>query len=181
MERAERLRGWAEKRETEAEAAGRRARELSDMIPFGQPILVGHHSEGRHRRDLGRIQSGFTRSYESARMAERHRGRADEIERQAERSVYSDDEDAIEKLEARIAGLEAERDAIKAYNGSCRRGHPDPSLLTDRQREALPNVLRFTPGGPPKDGSMPSYALTNLTGNIARNRKRLAELRGRQT
>lgn len=179
MDRAERLRGWAVKRETQAEAAGRRAREISDMIPFGQPILVGHHSEGRHRRDLDRIQSGFQRSYESARMAERHRGRADEIERQAERSVYSDDADAVEKLEARIAERETERAAIKAYNSSCRKGHPDPSLLTDRQREALPNVLRFTPGGPPKDGSMPGYALTNLSGTIARDRKRLAELKAR--
>ncbi|MFH8253090.1 DUF3560 domain-containing protein [Microbacterium sp. B2969] len=32
------------------------ARRIADGIPFGQPILVGHHSEARHRRDLARAQ-----------------------------------------------------------------------------------------------------------------------------
>jgi hypothetical protein len=31
-------------------AAHQKARELGDQIPFGQPILVGHHSENRMRR-----------------------------------------------------------------------------------------------------------------------------------
>jgi hypothetical protein len=35
------------------------------MIPFGQPILVGHHSEGRARRDQGRIESGMRAGVES--------------------------------------------------------------------------------------------------------------------
>lgn len=38
------------------DAAWERGRQIADMIPMGQPILVGHHSEGRHRRDLARIR-----------------------------------------------------------------------------------------------------------------------------
>lgn len=49
--KADRLREWAEKREAKAAAAFDSAATLSDAIPFGQPILVGHHSEKRARRD----------------------------------------------------------------------------------------------------------------------------------
>jgi hypothetical protein len=41
----ERLRGWAARREANAEAAGDATHEMSSVIPLGQRILVGHHSE----------------------------------------------------------------------------------------------------------------------------------------
>jgi hypothetical protein len=37
------------------------ARERLEMIPLGQPILVGHHWEKRHRRDLKRIDEHFAK------------------------------------------------------------------------------------------------------------------------
>ena len=37
-------------------------RERLEMIPLGQPILVGHHSEKRHRRDLKRIDEHFAKA-----------------------------------------------------------------------------------------------------------------------
>jgi len=54
-ERAAALDAKAERYEASAEAAQAAADRISDAIPFGQPILVGHHSEGRHRRDLDRM------------------------------------------------------------------------------------------------------------------------------
>jgi hypothetical protein len=174
--RVERLRGWAAGREARASAALNQAHQIGDMIPMGQPILVGHHSEGRHRRDLGRIDSAMRQAVDSSKMAERHSERADNIEDQMARSIYSDDPDAIPALEARIAGLEAERDRIKAYNASCRRGAPDPSLLDDNQRASLASAQRWMPT---KNGVMPSYALANLNGNLKRNRDRLASLKAR--
>ncbi len=35
---------------------------LAAMIPPGQPILVGHHSERRARRDAQRIENGMKRA-----------------------------------------------------------------------------------------------------------------------
>ncbi|WP_257829889.1 DUF3560 domain-containing protein [Burkholderia glumae] len=32
---------------------------MAEHIPLGQPILVGHHSEGRHRRDLARMDASI--------------------------------------------------------------------------------------------------------------------------
>lgn len=176
--RAERLRGWAEKREAKAEAAEAKTRQISDMIPLGQPILVGHHSEGRHRRDLERINNGWRASIENGRKAEDMRSRADNIEAAAERAIYSDDPDAIERLTERLTELEAERDRIKAYNATCRKGAPDPDVLDDAQRRELATITRVTAYNLGKKGEFPAYVLSNLGGNITRQRKRLAQLKG---
>jgi hypothetical protein len=174
--RAERLCEWAAKRAAKSEAAFDRAHDVAGQIPLGQPVLVGHHSERRHRRDLARIDAAMEAGVEHGRMADRMSQRAGNIEAALEASIYDDDPDAIERLRGRIAALEAERDRIKAYNASCRRGQPDPSLLDERQRETLESVRRVAPYQIGKGGSFPSYALSNLSGNLARNRQRLARL-----
>jgi hypothetical protein len=131
--KAERLRDWADKREAKSETALGRARQVMDAIPFGQPIPVGHHSEGRARADVRRIDNGFRRGFEHADKARDFRSRADGIEAQAERAIYSDDVDAIERLQERIAELEAERERIKRYNGTARKGF---ARSLDTRREA---------------------------------------------
>lgn len=174
--KAERLRDWAEKREAKSTAAYERATGIADGIPFGQPILVGHHSQRRAERDRDRIGAAMDASVEHSRMAASMTARANGIESQLERSIYSDDDDAIEKLRERIAGLEAERDRIKAYNASCRKGARDTSLLDKAQQAELVSIVRHTPYNVGPKGQMPAYVLSNLGGNITRNRKRLASL-----
>jgi hypothetical protein len=176
--RAARLREWAAGRAAKSEAAFDRAHEIGDQIPLGQPVLVGHHSERRHRRDLARIDGAMAAGVEHGRTADRMGQRAANIEAALEASIYDDDPDAVERLRERIAALEAERDRIKAYNASYRRGQPDPSLLDKRQRETLESVRRVAPYQLGKSGAFPAYALSNLSGNLARNRQRLARLLG---
>ena len=36
---------------------------MASAIPFGQPILVGHHSEGRDRRYRDRIHNTFGKAF----------------------------------------------------------------------------------------------------------------------
>lgn len=55
--RTARLEGRAATLKASGEAGWKAAREYADLIPFGQPILVGHHSEGRHRRLLAKIDN----------------------------------------------------------------------------------------------------------------------------
>lgn len=178
--RAERLRDWAEKREARAATDEQTARSIGEHIPFGQPILVGHHSESRHRRDLDRIDGAMRRSVESADKAASMKSRADGIEAQLAASIYSDDHDAIERLEERITGLEAERDRIKAFNATCRKGAPDLSILTERERADLASTARHSSYMLGKGGQFPAYVLSNLNGNLNRNRKRLASLKAKQ-
>lgn len=178
--RAERLREWAGKREGKAQKAFDRAHDIADQIPLGQPILVGHHSERHARRDRDKIDNSMRAGVEHGRKAEQMNERADNIEAALDRSIYSDDPDAIEQLKARIAELEAERIRIKAFNASCRKGSPDLSLLDDRQKRDYLTTLKVSPGFLGKNGQFPAYVLANLSGNITRNRKRVEEVRERQ-
>ena len=58
-ERKERLATRADRLQAEANGRFSRAHSIADGIPFGQPILVGHHSEKRHRADLARIDNNM--------------------------------------------------------------------------------------------------------------------------
>lgn len=60
--RAERFEGYSDKRGTEAERAYAGVESIASGIPLGQPILVGHHSEKRARRDAERIENGMRKA-----------------------------------------------------------------------------------------------------------------------
>jgi hypothetical protein len=179
--KAARLREWAAKREAKSGAAFDRADRLARAIPMGQPILVGHHSERRHRRDLARIDNGMRAGVENQQKAQEFASRADEIERQAGHAIYRDDADAVERLRERIAELEAERGRMKAINREIDKGDGWEARivppLTDAERKELIRVAAYQPhlckNGRPR---FPSYALQNLGGNISRQRKRLERL-----
>ena len=114
--RAEQREEWAAKRRSKQAADFDSAQQLADQIPLGQPILVGHHSEKRARRDAERIQNGMTRGVEHGKMADHHASAAETIRAQLDRSIYRDDIDAVDRLEEKIADLEARRDRMKAVN-----------------------------------------------------------------
>jgi hypothetical protein len=79
-----------------------RADAISSAIPFGQPILVGHHSEAHHRSDLAKIDSNLRKSGEEAQVAKTYEERAQRYEQLAQ------GESPI-TLYNRIKGLEAEQ------------------------------------------------------------------------
>ena len=90
------------------------------------------------------------------------RSRADGIEGQLATSIYDDDPDAVEQLRSRIARLEAERDAAKAVNAAYRKEHKAELAAMDsayQRNQAMP---------------YPSYHFQNLSGNLSRQRDRLA-------
>ncbi|MDD2892580.1 MAG: DUF3560 domain-containing protein [Halothiobacillaceae bacterium] len=60
--RAERFEEYSEKRADDAERARVGVAAIAENIPFGQPILVGHHSERRARKDAQRIGDGMRRA-----------------------------------------------------------------------------------------------------------------------
>ena len=145
LAKAERLRGWADKREQKAAIYRAAADQYIERVPFGQPILVGHHSEGRARRDKARFSANMQRSFDHRAKAYEMRSRADNIEAAADHAIYSDDPDAVERLERKLADLEAERGFIRAYNASCRNGEPNTNLLSSQQRRTLQDRQRLMP------------------------------------
>jgi hypothetical protein len=162
---------WADKRTTTATATLARDREGmgSDWAFITQPGRIPERTRMNARAD---------RSYASLQKADQMRARAAGIEKAAGRAIYSDDANAIGALRTRIAGLEAERGRIVAYNKAVRKaGKVTPealALLDDKQREDLKVLARV--GQLRADGAFPAYATSNLSGNISRNRDRLAEL-----
>lgn len=171
--KADRLREWADKRDTKAETAHDTAKRTADMIPFGQPIMVGHHSESGDRNRRARMNSNFDKAFEHSNKADEFRRRADGIERAADNAIYSDDTDAIERLEARIADREAERDRIKAFNATARKGAPDTSILTETEQASILSIAKVASYQLSKGGGFPGYTLSNLGATIRKDKKRL--------
>ena len=207
--RAERLRDWGEKQEKRAEEGEKTFDDIHEHIPLGQPILNGHHSEKRHRRDLSRADNALQRSAEASKKAKKHNSRADTIEAQLNKSIYDDDPDAIEALVARIEDLESRRERIKKINAWFRRKAKASGLSvrdweysrntneekarkagdifteafhTNCELEISDEEKKEILSGYKWNGVLgfPSYALQNLGGNIRRNQKRLEKLRSKQ-
>lgn len=107
-DRAERFGGYQERRAQDAESARNAVSAIADNIPMGQPILVGHHSEARARRDANKIERGMQKAVKMWRTSKYWASRARGVVSSA---AYKDRPDVrarrIKKLEA------AERKANK--------------------------------------------------------------------
>ena len=141
----------------------------------GQPILIGHHSEKRHRRDVDRLDRHMRQGIESADKADHYRHRAASV---GKGGISSDDPDAPDKIRARIADLEKRQASMKGVNKALRTKDPDTALrelgLSDAQIERIkvPDFLGRI--------GFPQYALTNSNGNIRRLKQRLEVLERQQ-
>ena len=167
-ERAARLTAEAESRETAA-------RERASHIPFGQPILVGHHSEKVHRRDIERIHQGFGKAHELAKEAKALEARADRSERFG--AISSDDPDAVAKLKEKLAGLERDRERMTVANRAVRSANPDEALRAIGFSESL--IEKALTPDPMGNIGFPSYALKNAAAEAARLRERIRQLEAR--
>jgi hypothetical protein len=114
-----------------SEAASRAEHRIIDSYPLGQPILVGHHSERRHRRDLERADAYRRRAWDEQDKASYHADRADAAGR------YQAGRESVPVTLRRIAGLEAEaRQVQRRLDGTDKfmsYGHP----ATGEWREQL--------------------------------------------
>jgi hypothetical protein len=129
-ERAERRADYHEEHAGKAAAASDAAWQaehgILDMIPMGQPILVGHHSERRHRRDLDRAESLRRRGMAESERSEYHADRAEAAEQ------YQARRENIPTTLRRIAGLEAEE---RSWQRALK-GEPDSRTLRNRETDA---------------------------------------------
>jgi vacuolar-type H+-ATPase subunit I/STV1 len=171
--RADRLRQRAERIGRLAEAGHERARAMASIIPFGQPVLVGHHSEGRDRRYRARIDSTFRKSFELAKEATDLERRADAAE--ANTAVSSDDPDAVAKLREKLAEEERQLVVLKDVNKLLRAG---------KVRQAV-EALDFWPGDFAaklhrveiwKSVGHKTIPTTNASANIRRIKQRIEHL-----
>jgi len=182
--KAEKRMQWAESRKRKAEQDFNKAdlREEKSGIPLGQPILVGHHSEGAHRRVLERADSAMRRGFENEAMAKDHISKAAGIQDMLAGSIFSDDENAVEALEARIAENEAARERNNQINSIIRKA-PRTQKTPEKIAALIELGLKletaeklFEKGFCSRIG-IPSYVNQNLGGRIKADRDRLARVK----
>ena len=114
-------------------------------------------------------------------MAGHHRSKANGLQSQLDRSIFSDDADAIEQIKARIAKRETERAQNNAINKIIRqkpKNEKTPEKIAALARLGISEVVAeklFEPDFCGRYG-IPDYVNKNLSGNINRDKKRLIEL-----
>jgi hypothetical protein len=169
-DRKERLEGAAERARTEAESAFASSDRIADFIPLGQPILRGHHSEGRHRRDIERMRSTTTKAVQRLRDAAEYERRAAAI---GKGGISSDDPEAIAKLTAQVETLEGLQERMKAANKLVKKSDRAGLLEMGFAPERVELLFQ-----PDFTGSLgfPAYAVTNNGANIRRIKERIAQL-----
>lgn len=173
--RIARMKERAARLEREAEASHAHARRIADVIPMGQPILVGHHSERRHRRDIARIDDRHRKGLALHREAESLERRARYAE--SNRAISSDDPDAVEKLRAKLQKIDGDRARMVEANKAVRGPDPRAALARLGFGEAdIANAL--TPDFMGRLG-FPAFALQNAAGEAGRLRKRIEQLEKR--
>lgn len=156
-------------------------RAIGDMIPMGQPILVGHHSERRHRADLKRRDNHISAMSEHLKKAEYYERKAESVRNN--KAIYLDDPEAAPRLEDKIAGLEAHRIAYKAFNKTWKSKGLKVALeqYPGNQEAMAALITRYnstfnhaTQQHEFKDrGKLPSYMLSSVSAAVVRYRKQL--------
>jgi len=180
--RRERLQRASERARREEESAHGAAARIWGAIPMGQPILVGHHSERRHRRDLAKADRAMRKSIEANDRSKELASRAAAV---GSGGVSSDDPEAVQKLRAQLVKHEREQEQMKRANEAIRKhakagaiaqvtaltelGFSEPTARKLLQKDFVGRV------------GFPGWALTNNNKNIHRIKKRIAELTARDT
>lgn len=112
--RLERLQKRADRHLTDFHTLHERAHEMADSIPFGQPIMVGHHSEGRDRRFRERIHNTFGRAFDHYHKAQATQERIEAAV--SNRAISSDDPLAVIKLREAVAERQQQQAHMTAVN-----------------------------------------------------------------
>jgi len=122
---------WAKKRAEKLQTASnnadkksteywKKSNKDSDFLSLGEPIKVGHHSEGRHRRIIEQANSNMSKSVEYSDKAESYESRVMYWEHKASTMNLSMPE-CIDFYEFQLEKAKLKHEGLK--NGTIERGH----------------------------------------------------------
>lgn len=169
--KAERFRELAEKHKEQSTERYTQYRRNLELVPLGQPILIGHHSEAGHRAHLKRIDNHMRKSIEHDEKAKYYERRAEAVD--SNQAIFSDDPNATEKLTEKTQQLEERQKLMREANKLVRKKDTEGLLnmgFTEAQIQRL-----CTPDFCGRVG-FADYRLTNNNANIRRLKQRLTQL-----
>lgn len=121
--RAERFENYSDSRAKDANAAHQAVEAITKHIPLGQPILIGHHSEKRARKDAEKIQNSMSRAVKMWETSEYWKDRA------AGALAAAKYKERPEVRARRIKGLESD---IRVYRGKFTPDPKQPAIMQHR-------------------------------------------------
>jgi hypothetical protein len=174
--RIDRLSDLANKNRKLSNQKASTAHKMLDVIPMGQPILVGHHSEQRDRNYRNRIDNTFRKACELDKKADYYEQKAEAAINN--NNISSDDPEAITKLKAELEQAEGLQSKMRAFNKCLRSKDNDGMLALGFSQSQIAKLSE-----PDFCGRLgfPDYALTNNNSKIRRIKSRieyLEKLRG---
>lgn len=155
-EKRERYAELATKKRTEADRLYEAGTTALRAIPFGQPILVGHHSERADRAYRGRAVGKIDKSFEVSKTADYYEHKA---ENYGKNGISSDDPEAVVKLKEKLVKLQEAQKTMKRLNSEARKAGKWLTRLEE----------------------CPTFMLTNNNANIRRIKQRIAQLEKKAT
>ncbi|MEE8058008.1 MAG: DUF3560 domain-containing protein [Pseudomonadales bacterium] len=168
--RKDRLEQHADNARQESQAVYKRAKDMASVIPFGQPILVGHHSEHRDRRYRDRIHNTFGKAFSLDDKARHYDRKATHV---GAGGIASNDPEAITKLNKKLTSLIEAQETMKAANRALKKGN-DPALVELGFDDAMIGQIKKPDFG--GRTGFASYQLQNNNAEIRRTQQRIKEL-----
>ncbi len=174
-DRKERYEERARNARQESTELWERGGKMAEAIPFGQPILVGHHSEKRDRNYRAKIDRTFDKACAATDKAKHYESKAAGV---GKAGISSDDPDAVVKLKAKLAKWEALQKQMKAVNAAHKKYLKDPASLekSDLHKELKNKIRTYEPQYSWEPHPYPPYALQNNNANIRRMKERCKTL-----
>ncbi len=166
--RIERFEDRAANAQDKGESMVNGARKMASIIPFGQPILIGHHSEKRDRNYRGRIENKFRAGFSELEKASYYEQRAKSAA--SNTAIFSDDPAATDKLADKIKRLEERQELMRAANKLFRKADREGLAELGFSEAVIENRLKGDFCG--RIG-FANYELTNNGANIRRLKLRL--------
>lgn len=174
--RRERLEARAGRLRREGQARAKRGWEQLELIPFGQPILVGHHSEKRDRNYRTRACNAIDKGMALQKEAGELEARAASV---GTGGISSDDPEAVRKLKEQLELAEGLQVRMVAANKLVRKfKSATPEAIAAFAELGISQahaVALFEPDYAGRTG-FAGYELTNNGANIRRIKARIAEL-----
>ena len=174
QDRIDRYLEKAGKARAESSALSQQAHTILSAIPPGQPMLPDHYSYKSDKRYRDRIDTKMRQSISADEKADYYEGKARAAANN--RAISSDDPDAAQKLQEKLAALEKSQARMKTINAYYRKHQTCRGCEGVTEEEATRLDKRMLDGYSWETAPYSSYVLSNNNQEIHRIKKRLETL-----